>query len=179
MIQSLHVPKLKAGMITDRTAQAATWGLLSVLVLVTIAGGLVDIYRLFTARNWAYAVAQEAALTGVSRGRDWDAVSNDGLIQLNSTVAESEARNVITSAMRMRGISNYFTDVRVLPDPFGGTISGFPLRPVRLGETLGNWSSDEPAVGVYLEVPMDWTLLDVFGIVPKEIRVFASAGVVQ
>ena len=59
-------------MVTERKAQSAVWGLLSILVLVVIAGGLVDIYRLYAARNWAYSVAQEAALAGASRGRDWD-----------------------------------------------------------------------------------------------------------
>ena len=34
------------GMIIERKAQSAVWGLLSILVLVVIAGGLVDIYRL-------------------------------------------------------------------------------------------------------------------------------------
>lgn len=179
MIQTKQIPNPADGMINDRKAQAAVWGLLTILILVIIAGGLVDIYRLFAARNWALSVAQEAAMIGASRGRDWNAVSNDGFIQLDSAVAASEAQNVITSAMQIRRISGYSVDTRVLPDPFGGMISGFPPRPVRLGETLGNWSSDELAVGVYLEVPMDWTLLDVFGIVPKEIRVFASAGVVQ
>lgn len=166
-------------MMIERKAQSAVWGLLAILVLVIIAGGLVDIYRLFAARNWAYSVAQEAALAGASRGRDWDVVINTGFIQLDSTVSRSEALNVVASAMQIRGIVGYSVDVQVLPDPSGGTIPGFPPRPVRMGETLGDWSSDEPAVGVYLEVPVDWTLLDIFGVVPKEVRVFASAGVVQ
>ena len=167
------------GMITERKAQAAVWGLLAILVLVLLAGGLVDIYRLFAARNWAYSVAQEAALTGASRGREWNAVITSGLIQIDSAVAITEAQNVVSSAMQIRGISGYSADIRVLPDPFGGIINGFPPRPVRMGENLGAWSSDEPAVGVFLVVPMEWTLLDIFGIAPKEIRVFASAGVAQ
>ena len=51
-------------MIFERKAQSAVWGLLTILILVVIAGGLVDIYRLYAARNWAYSVAQEAALAG-------------------------------------------------------------------------------------------------------------------
>lgn len=167
------------GMINERKAQSAVWGLLSILVLVVLAGGLVDIYRLYAARNWAYSVAQEAALAGASRGRDWDAVLNSGLIQLDEVVASSSALAVITSAMQVRGISTYVVSIRVLPDPFGGTIPGFPPQPVRLGESLGDWSSTEPAVGVYLEVPLQWTILDLFGIDWKTVRVFASAGVAQ
>jgi hypothetical protein len=166
-------------MIIERKAQSAVWGLLSILVLVVIAGGLVDIYRLYAARNWAYSVAQEAALAGASRGRDWDAVLNTGFIQLDQTVAINEAQNIVNSAMQTRGIIAYTSLIRVLPDPFGGSISGFPPLPVRLGIGLGNWSSDEPAVGVYLEVPVQWTILNIFGIELKTVRAFASAGVVQ
>ena len=167
------------GMIIERKAQSAVWGLLSILVLVVIAGGLVDIYRLYAARNWAYSVAQEAALAGASRGRDWDAVLNTSFIQLDQAVARNEAQNVVNSAMQARGIIRYTSSIRVLPDPFGGTISGFPPRPVRLGDGLSDWSSNEPAVGVYLEVPIQWTILNIFGIELKTVRVFASAGVVQ
>jgi len=74
-------------MIFERKAQSAVWGLLTILILVVIAGGLVDIYRLYAARNWAYSVAQEAALAGASRGRDWDTVLNSGFIQLDQVVA--------------------------------------------------------------------------------------------
>jgi len=166
-------------MINEKKAQSAVWGLLSILVLVVLAGGLVDIYRLYAARNWAYSIAQEAALAGASRGRDWNAVLTTGLIQLDEAVASSSALAVITSAMQVRGISMYAVSIRVLPDPFGGTIPGFPVQAVRLGESLGEWSSPEPAVGVYLEVPLQWTILDMFGIDLKTVRVFASAGVAQ
>jgi hypothetical protein len=166
-------------MINEKKAQSAVWGLLSILVLVVLAGGLVDIYRLVAARNWAYSVAQEAALAGASRGRDWNTVLNTGSIQLDEAVATSSAMAVITSAMQARGISRNAVSIRVLPDPYGGTIPGFPPRPVRLGDSLGEWSSPEPAVGVYLEVPLQWTILDMFGIDLKAVRVFASAGVAQ
>ena len=56
-------------MISERKGQTALWGFLAMLVLIAIASGLVDIYRLYAARNWAYSAAQEAALTGASRGR--------------------------------------------------------------------------------------------------------------
>jgi hypothetical protein len=49
-------------MVTERKAQSAVWGLLSILVLVVIAGGLVDIYRLYAARKWAYSVRKRPLL---------------------------------------------------------------------------------------------------------------------
>ena len=118
-------------------------------------------------------------MAGVSRGRDWTAVASSGWMQLDAALAQSEAQAVIASAMRVREIHGYSVDIQVLPDPFGGSILAFPPRPVRIGEALGDWSSAEPAVGVYLEVPVAWTLLDLFGMLPQEVRVFASAGVVQ
>jgi hypothetical protein len=163
----------------DRKAQSAVWGLLSTLVLIAIASGLVDMYRLYAARNWAYAVAQEAAMAGASRGRDWSAVTAGGQIQLNATIAKAEAEQIIAAEMSARGIAGYQMDVRVLPDPSGGGIAGYPPRPVRLGTGLGDWNSNEPAVGVYLEVPVNWLLLDRLNISLKTVRVFAAAGVAQ
>lgn len=174
-----HLKSTPSGMLTERNAQAAVWGLLTLLVLVLLAGGLVDIYRLFAARNWAYSVAQEAALAGASRGRDWAAVASSGWMQLDAAVARSEAQALVASAMHLREIHGYSVDIQVLPDPSGGTISAFPPGEFRIGESLGDWSSAEPAVGVYLEVPVAWTLLDMFGMLPQEVRVFASAGVIQ
>ena len=167
------------GMITDRKAQSAVWGLLSILVLVILAGGLVDIYRLYAARNWAYSVAQEAALAGVSRGREWNSMLTSGKVGLDEDVARDVSQQIVQSAMQMRGITGYQVVIHILPDPLGGTVADFPPRPVRLGENLSDWSSDEPAVGVYLEVPVQWTILDSFGIDQKVVRVFAAAGVAQ
>ena len=167
------------GLLVDRKAQSAVWGLLAILVLVAIAGGLVDIYRLYAARNWAYSVAQEAAMAGTSRGREWSAVTSGGKIRLVSATAQSEAQGLVATEMANRGISQYVVDVRVLSAPTGGSIAGYPPSPVRLGTSLGSWSSSEPAVGVYLEVPVSWLVLDVFGNQPKTVHVFASAGVAQ
>ena len=164
-------------MMTQRKAQTAVWGLLTMLLFVAIAGGLVDIYRLFAARNWAYSVAQEAALAGASKGRDWSAIMSGGEIRLVQSTAETAAENLVTAEMSARGIYGYAMDVRVLPDPAGGSVTGYPPRPVRLGNNLGNWTSDEPAVGVYLVVPVDWLILDRIGIVGKTVSAFSAAGV--
>jgi len=167
------------GMIRDRRAQSAVWGLLTILVFILIAAGLVDIYRLFAARNWAYSVAQEAALAGVSQGRDWSSVAATGTIRLTPEIATSQAQQIISIEMNTRGISRYSVDIRVLPDPSGGSITGYPPRAVRLGDNRGDWSTDEPAVGVYLTIPVEWLLLDRVGIKENSVSVFASAGVVQ
>jgi hypothetical protein len=164
-------------MISERKAQSAVWGLLATLLYIAIAGGLVDIYRLYAARNWAYSVAQEAALIGASRGRDWSSISASGEIRLILATTKSETEKRIATEMAARGISVYTVDVRVLPDPLGGRVAGYPPRPVRLGRDRGEWSSNEPAVGVYLSMPVDWLLLDRLGIIEKSVSVFAAAGV--
>ncbi len=166
-------------MIRDRRGQSAVWGFLAMFVFIAIASGLVDLYRLYAARNWAYSVAQEAAMAGASRGRDWSAITVDGQMRLNAAIARDEAERLVTTEMTARGITGYTMDIRVLPDPGGGSIPGYPLSPVRLGNSLGEWQSDEPAVGVYLEVPVNWLLLDRLNIAVRTVRVFAAAGVAQ
>jgi hypothetical protein len=166
-------------MIRDRRAQSAVWGFLAMLVFIAIASGLVDLYRLFAARNWAYSVAQEAAMAGASRSRDWSAVATGGEIRLVEAIASHEAEQLVRAEMTARGISGYTIDIRVLPEPNGGSLAGYPPNPVRLGNVLGEWQSDEPAVGVYLEVPVDWLLLDRLDISVRTVRVFAAVGVAQ
>lgn len=123
-------------MMTQRKAQTAVWGLLAMLIFVAIAGALVDIYRLFAARNWAYSVAQEAALAGASKGRDWSAIMSGGEIRLVQSTAETAAENLVVAEMSARGIHGYAMDVRVLPDPAGGSVTGYPPQPVRLGNNF-------------------------------------------
>mgnify|MGYP001355666107 FL=1 len=164
-------------MIRDRRAQSAVWGFLGMMVFIAIASGLVDIYRLYAARNWAYTVAQEAAMAGASRGRDWSSMLVDGNIRLDPDQSRSQALAVIDSAMSSRGVVLFVNDVRVLPDPGGGVITGYPPQPVRLASGAGNWTSNEPAVGVYLEVPVNWLMLDMLNLNEKTVRVFAAAGV--
>jgi hypothetical protein len=139
----------------------------------------VDIYRLYAARNWAYQAAQEAALVGASRGRDWNNVSVTGMVGLDGETAIHEAQTIIEAEMNSRHITGFTTDVRALPEPTGGTIPDYPPQQVRLGTSRGDWSSNEPAVGIYLSMPVNWLLLDRFGIVNQSVAVFAAAGVAQ
>jgi hypothetical protein len=170
-------------MIRDRRAQGTVWGLLLFLVIMLSTGVLVDVYEMFTVRNWAYGLAQEAALAGVSRGRDWatgTVPAGGGQVEFSLvyTTARSEALAVVASEMLVRRVTGYQVDVRVLADSAGGTIPGYPPRPVRLGAS-GDWSSPEPAVGVYLEVPVQPQLLNFFGLGVRTVQVFAAAGVHQ
>jgi hypothetical protein len=163
----------------DRRAQSAVWGVLAMLVFIAVAAGLVDIYRLYAARNWAYSVAQEAAMAGASRGRDWSSLTSDGAIRLDAANAKAEAEQIVQKEMAARGVTGYLADIRVLPEATGGSLAGFPPRPVRLGTGMGEWSSNEPAVGVYLEVPVSWLMLDMLNTSLKSVHVFAAAGVAQ
>jgi hypothetical protein len=164
-------------MTSERRAQTAVWGLLAMMVFIAVASSLVDVYRLYAARNWAYSVAQEAALAGTSQGRDWASISSSGEIRLVEATAKVEAEKLVAAEMAAQGIAGYTIDVRVLPDPSGGSLTNYPPQPVRLGDSLGNWSSQEPSVGVYLTLPVAWLLLDKIGITGKSIAVFAAAGI--
>ena len=170
---------IRGGIVRDSTAQSAVWGLLAILILVLVASGLVDIYRLFTVRNWAYTVAQEAAMTGASRGRDWSAVTTSAEIRLDADTAQDDADQIVLAEMNARGISGFTADIRVFPNPGGGEMPDYPPNPVRLGLGRGAWSSNQPAVGVYLSLPVDWLILDHLGVISKTVNVFASAGVAQ
>ena len=91
-------------MIRDRKAQSMVWGFLAMLIFIVVSSGLVDIYRLYAARNWAYSVAQEAAMAGASRGRDWSSILGGGDMRLNAVVAKDEAQKLVVAEMSARGI---------------------------------------------------------------------------
>ena len=165
--------------------QVAVQAVLLILLFFLLATALVDVYSMLEARNWGYQVAQQAALAGVSQGRDWNSLATPPCtggpapIGLVSSTARSGSINILQQEMTLRGISSYSYDVRVLPDYDGGTVSGYPPIPVRLGASRGRWSSAEPAVGVYLSFPVSTFLMSFVGRQTVQINVFASAGVHQ
>lgn len=167
--------------------QVAVIGLLFLLIFVFIAAALIDTYTVFEARDWGYQVAQQAALSGVSVGRDWSGATNPpggsctgpNPITLDAASARSAAIRLVDLAMGNRSLPTYTHDVRVLPDYDGGFVSGYPPSPVRLGSGLGNWSADEPAIGVYLTFPVSMFLLSLVGRPTVIVHVFASASVGQ
>jgi hypothetical protein len=73
----------------------------------------------------------------------------------------------------------YYADIRVLPDVGGGTIAGYPPVPVRLGSSRGNWSSENPAVGVYLTFPVYTFFMSFVGRDYVTVNVFAAAEAAQ
>ena len=168
-------------MIAERKGQAAVFGLFLILVFILIAAVAADLYYLFEVRNWAYSAAQSAALIGVSEGRDWGSVTATGQMALDPVTAYNSAASVLALEMASRNyiLGDYTYDVRVLSDPGGGFIGGYPPRQVRLENGGLDWSSPEPAVGVYMEIPVDMLLLDIFVGDIKEVYVFAAAGVNQ
>lgn len=159
--------------------------LVIILLFILLSAGLIDVYQLLEARNWGYEAAQQAALAGVSAGRDWNSLASPPCtggpapISLVASTAQNTTIQFLQQEMNLRGVRGYTYDVRVLPGYSGGTIPGFPPSPTRLGAGLGNWSSPEPAVGVYITFPVSTFLMSFVGRPTVQINVFASAGVHQ
>ena len=164
-------------MIADRRGQGAVVGFLVMLIFILIAAVLLDVWTLYQTREFGYRVARHAALAGASEGRDWDSINADG-IALDAAVAMQEAGALITLEMNARNVTGYASDVRVISGQTGGTITGYP--PVTRATTFetADWSSPEPAVGVYLEIPVTPILLGILnGNAPVTLHIFAAAGV--
>ena len=165
--------------------QAAVLAVLLIMVFVLLASALVDGYALLEARNWGYEVAQQAAMAGVSQGRDWNALATPPCtggpapIRLVAANASSAAQDFLQREMTLRGISSYTYEIRVLPNYTGGSISGFPPSPTRLGGSRGSWTVSEPSVGVYVSFPARTFLMSFIGRPTVQVNVFASASVHQ
>ena len=167
--------------------QVMILAVLFLMIFVFLAAALVDIYAIYEARGWGYQVAQQAALAGASVGRDWSGstrppgggCTGPGPVELDTSAAQNAAVAMMNSEMAQRGLALTAFDIRVLPDYEGGTVAGYPPVPLRLGAGLGNWSSDEPAVGVYLSFPVSTFFMSLVGRSTVPIRVFASASVGQ
>jgi hypothetical protein len=165
--------------------QVAVAFVVLLILFFLLAAGLVDTYALLEARNWGYQAAEQAALAGVSQGRDWDGLTSPPCtggpapIELVASTAQSAATTVLRQELSLRGIPAYTADIRVLPGYGGGMITGYPPIPVRLGSSRGSWSSPEPAVGVYLSFPVSTFMMSFVGRPTAQINVFAAAGVEQ
>jgi hypothetical protein len=161
----------------DERGQAAVASVLLVVILIFIAGGAVDVYRLQEARSWSYRTAEAAALVGVTLGLDFSAVYTDGRVRVDPGVGYANAEQVLVESLAHRGVSGYTYDIRVAE--WGGEI--FPdYPPVGRADLWGvsGWTPSEPAVGVYLEVPVRTYILGlVNGNSPIMVHVFAAAGV--
>ncbi|TAK36110.1 MAG: hypothetical protein EPO21_03950 [Chloroflexota bacterium] len=162
----------------ENRGAAALWGAMAAVVLALSAAAVLDVYQLSITRNWAYQIASEAALRGVSWGRDFASVAENGGMRLDETTAIEEATSAVEAALAERGVARYLLDVRALPE--GGTETGFPpvSRAIQSGKT--DWSSTEPAIGVYLElaVPVAFFGL-VSGTHSVPVHAFAAAALAE
>jgi hypothetical protein len=179
------------------SGQIIVLGTLLVFFFVLIAAVLIDVYHLEEARSWGYAVAQQSAITGASRGRDWEAYAatpditvplptpredhcvEPGKISLNEGIALDAATKACQRELNVRGIAGS-CEVHVLKDSEGGTaVPGWPSGNVRLGGGLGDWDSDTPAVAVYITFPVHTFFMSMVGRSNVTMSVFGSAAVAQ
>jgi hypothetical protein len=163
-----------------------------------VATVLIDIYTLFEARNWGYRVAQQAALAGVSgSSTKWviyqptiDPTADTPTpgvpgcidpvwIELDPVEAEAAADAMLAKEMGIRGVGGYYREIEVHEQASGGDTLLWPPSGVRLGVSSPDWSTSNPAVGVYLSFHVDTFLLSIIGIAPGNIHVFAAAEVTQ
>jgi hypothetical protein len=163
-------------MVQERRGQGVVAALLMVMIIALLVGGMVDVYRLQEARHWAYRAAEAAALDGAATGRDLSAVYVVGQPRVDPDVGYEAAEDVLLDALARRGVAGAAYRIEVLE--WGGTAAGFP--PVPRADMWGapDWTSSEPAVGVYLAVPVDTFLLGlVSGNQPVTVHAFAAAGI--
>jgi hypothetical protein len=151
---------------------------LSLLMLALLAAGVVDVARLWETRLWAYRVAEAAALTGASAGRDYAAFVATGVLTLEATAAQTAAQDALLLGLRERGLdSTAAYDIRVHPVAGPASFPGYPPV-VRASQRRLPWSPDAPAVGVYLVIPVRPILCGwINGNAPIDLHVFAAAGV--
>ena len=157
-------------LLSDRRGQTFASGVVAVLLLIAVAAALVDGLHLLSIKQRCLEVASAASLRGASRGRDYAYYLTTGQIALDRSAAQIEAFDAAAAGLSRLGLSGYTVQVEVLDAPGGGSIAGFPP-----GQT---WSDTEPAVGVYLEVPVDTVFMRAInGGSRVVLHVFATAGV--
>ncbi len=161
---------------------------------------LIDIYHVEEARAWGYRVAQQAALAGASQtSTGWivyqptvdpllptpTARSDNCLdpvrVQLDPADAQDAAEDMLNQEMQYRGFAypaDYAYEIHILPDFDGGPPEpGWPPGSARLGG--GDWSADNPAVGVYLSFDVYTFMSGFIGRSSVTVHVFAAAEVAE
>ena len=150
---------------------------LAVLLLILIAGALVDVYRLQETRAWAYRAAESAALAGTFAGRDLASVYSDP-IRLDPVAGRAGAARTLDEEIALRGIAG--ANYRIEASEFGmDTFAGFPPVPRADLWGSGDWVATEPAVGVYIEIDVPTFLLGLTHQGVVTVHAFAAAGVSQ
>ncbi|MBN2084861.1 MAG: hypothetical protein JW748_06510 [Anaerolineales bacterium] len=175
--------------------QILVLALIFIMMFFLVAVALIDVYSVTEARAWGYRAAQAAALAGASRTTGgWifyqptvdpslptptprsDNCMDPVRAELDPVLAADAAYAMLDQEMQARGFA-YNYEIRVLPDFTGGTTVGWPPGSARLGG--GDWSSAEPAVGVYLWFDVHTFLSGIVGRSSVTVHVFAAAGVAQ
>lgn len=173
-----HTPRSSRGILNDRRGSFAAWGAFAIILFSLLAAGVLDVWRLQETRHFADRVALDAALRGASQGRDWNYYYATGQIALDPNTARTAALATVQAAMSRARIAVYTCDVRVLPNQGGGSIPNYPPVPGAGIREMGTWTSTEPAVGVYLEIPVQTFFFGwVNGASSISVHAFAAAGV--
>ncbi len=163
-------------MIRDTRGQIAVASALLVMILILVAGALVDVYRLQEARAWAYRAAEAAAVTGSATGRDLSTIYTVGQPRLDPGAGYTGAQKTLDAEIARRGATG--VTYRIEVSEWGGDeIAGFP--PVPRADLWGQstWQTTEPAVGVYVELPVETCLLGLTQQGVVTVHAFAAAGI--
>jgi len=151
-------------------------GALLLMIVMLVAGGLVDVYRLQEVRAWAYRAAEAAALAGAAQGRDFSTVYTIGQPRLDPGLGYAGAEKTLAAEVAQRGLAG--VTYRIEVSEWGGEeFAGFP--PIARADlwNAGNWSVKEPAVGVYVEVAVPTFLLGLTQQGVVSVHAFAAAGI--
>lgn len=163
-------------MIRDVRGQIVIASALLVMILILIAGALVDVYRLQEARAWAYRAAEAAAVTGTATGRDLSTIYTVGQPRLDPGMGYASAQQTLEAEIARRGANG--VTYRIEVSEWGDTeIVGFPPVPRADLWGAGTWQSTEPAVGVYVEMPVETYLLGLTQQGVVTVHAFAAAGI--
>jgi hypothetical protein len=147
-----------------------------VMIFMLIAGALVDVYHLQEARAWAYRAAEAAAVTGSATGRDFSTIYTVGQPRLDPGAGYAGAQQTLEAEIARRGATG--VTYRIEVSEWGGTeIVGFPPVPRADLWGDGTWQTKEPAVGVYVEMPVETCLLGLTQQDAVTAHAFAAAGI--
>lgn len=163
-------------MIRDTRGQIAVASALLVMILVLIAGALVDVYHLQAERTWAYRAAEAAAITGVANARDFSAVYAVGRPRLDPGAGYAGAQKTLEAEIARHGAAGVTYWIEV--SEWGSEeFAGFPPVPRADLWRQSPWQTKEPAVGVYVELPVETWLLGLTQQNIVTVHAFAAAGV--
>ena len=145
------------------------------LSLILVAAGLLDVYRLQEARDWAYRAAEAAAVSGAAQGRDFSTVYHDGQVRIDPVLGQAAAEQTLQLELAQRGLSGATYQIEV--SEWGGdAFAGYPpLARADLWNS-SDWTPAEPAVGVYVDVPVPTFLLGLVQLHGVHVHAFAVAG---